>query len=73
MAYHFGFFLLDALYEDFVVVIDDLHRIEADDLADSLLDWQVGEVAGNGKVLQFVVDEIDGLVADGSVQVFKYA
>ena len=72
MAYHLGIFLLGTLYEDFVAIIGHLHRIEADDLTDSLVDRQVVEMAGDGKVLQFVVDEIDGIVAGSSVQVFEH-
>jgi hypothetical protein len=29
-------------------------------------------MAGNGKVLQFVVDEIDGIVGSGGVQVSEH-
>ena len=58
--------------KDLVTIVGHLHRIEADDFADSLLDRQVGEVTGHSEVFQFVVDEIDGLIVDGCIQVFKH-
>ena len=72
MADHLCVLLLGALNEDFVVVIGNLHRIETYDLAQGLVDRQVAEMTGDGEVLQFVVDEIDGLVADGRIQVFEH-
>ena len=72
MAYHLGVLLLSTLNEDFCAVVCHLHRIEADDLTDGLVDRQVDEMAGNGKVLQFVVDEIDGIVGSGGVQVSEH-
>ena len=72
MTYHLRVLLLGTLNEDLVVIVGHLHRIEADYFADGLIDRQVGEMAGHGEVFQFVVDEIDGLVAGGSVEVFKH-
>ena len=72
MADNLRVLFLGALNEDLVVIVSHLHRIEADYFADGLIDGQVGEVAGHGEVFQFVVDEIDGLVAGGSVEVFEH-
>ena len=69
---HLLILLLGTLDEDIVVIIGHTHRIEPDDLTDGLLDRQVAEMAGDGEVLQFVIDEVDSLVAGGGIQVFEY-
>ena len=71
-TYHFCVFLLSTFNEDLVAVVGHLHRIEADHLADGFLDGEIAEVAGHGEILQFVVDEIDGLVAGDCIQVFEH-
>ena len=72
MAYHLGIFLLGTFYEDLVTFICHLHRIETNDLADGLFDGKIAEMTGNREVFQFIIDEIDGLVA-GVVQVFQHS
>ena len=72
MSDHFDILLLGTLDEDLIVIIGHPHRIEPDDLTDSLLDGQVAEMACDGEVLQFVIDEVNGLVAGGGIQVFKH-
>ena len=71
-AYHFGILFLGTLDKDVVIVIGHPHRIEPDDLTDGLLNGQVAEMACDGEILQFVIDEVNSLVAGGGIQVFKH-
>ena len=71
-ANDFRGFLLRTLHEDVVLVVAHFHGVEADDLVDGFFQRQVGEVAGHGEVLQLVVDEVDGLVASGGIEVFQH-
>ena len=69
-ANDFRGFLLRTLQEDVVLVVAHFHGVEADHLVNSFFQRQVGEVAGHGEVLQLVVDEVDGLVDGGGIEVF---
>ena len=72
MAYYLGIFLLGTFYKDLVIIVSHLHRIKANDLADGLFDRKIAEVAGDSEVLQFIIDEINGLIVGGCIQVFEY-
>ena len=72
MTYHLGVLFLCALDKNPVTIVGYLHGIETDNLTDCLLDRQVGEMAGNSEVLQFVVDEVNGLFTGDCIQVFEH-
>ena len=69
---HFRIFLLRTLHEDTVFIVSHLDGIEAYHLAKSLPDGKVTEPTGHSKILQLIIDEIDGLVAISGIQVFEY-
>ena len=63
---------LDTLYGDEAVSLSNLHRIETYHLAHSIANSLVAETGGDGKILQFVVDETDAAVRLRKVQVDEH-
>ena len=64
--------LLYTFHEDSAALTGDRHRVEADDSTDGVIKRQSLKTASDSEILQFVVDEIDGLTVAGCIQVLEH-
>ena len=64
--------LMGTLYEVLVMVPDDTDGPEAYDLHQGLFKTQTLEAAGDGKVLQVIINEGDFVAGGDSIEVFEY-